>query len=174
MKPEIKEKQEERFRKTANMEKRYRNWAENLAGLVAVLVSVGQETGGEAFLQKVEETIYEGSKLDLQKYKVAAGISDADTPADCLVLGRLMDAVDDSLANFWDGYEEKSPGALEKRVVTCPVAEAFSLAPVVCERIIAAGARGYIQGLNPKAKFRFTKLMPNGDDACCYRIELED
>jgi len=174
MKPEIKEKQEERFSNTENMERRYRNWAENLAGLVVLLVSIGEETGGEAFLQRVEEAIYEGSKLDVQKHKDAAGITDTDTPADCLVLGRLMDAVDDSLANFWDGYEEKSPTALEKRVVTCPVAEAFSLAPIVCERIIAAGAKGYIHALNPKAKFRFKELMPKGDDVCSYRIDIQE
>jgi len=174
MKPEIKEKQEERFSNTQNMEKRYRAWAENLAGLVAVLVSIGEEMGGEAFIKRVEETVYEGSKLDVQKHKDAAGITDTNTPVNCLILGRLMDAVDDSLANFWDGYEEKSPAAVEKRVLTCPVAEAFSLAPVVCERIIAAGARGYIQALNPKANFRFKELMPKGDDVCCYRIEIED
>ncbi len=174
MKPEHKEMQEERFKNTENMDQRYRAWAENMASLVALMAIIGQETGGDEFIRRVEETIFEGSKLDVQKYKDAAGITDTDTPADCLTLGKLMDAVDDSLANFWDGYVEKSPKVFEKRVVTCPVAEAFSLAPVVCERVIAAGAKGYVKALNPKADIRFTELMPNGDDACCYRIEIED
>ena len=174
MKPELKEAQEERFRNTQNMDQRYRAWAENMASLVALMAVIGQETGGDEFIRRVEETIFEGSKLDVQKYKDAAGITDTDTPADCLTLGKLMDAVDDSLANFWDGYVEKSPKVFEKRVVTCPVAEAFSLAPIVCERVIASGARGYIKSLNPKADIKFTELIPKGDDACCYRIEIED
>lgn len=174
MKPELKDKQEQRFNNTENMEQRYRAWAENMASLVAIMAIVGQETGGEEFLRKVEETIFEGSKLDVQRYKDAAGIADTDSPADCLTLSKLMDAVDDSLANFWDGYIEKSPGVFEKEVVTCPVAEAFSLAPVVCERIIAGGARGYIKALNPKADIRFSKLIPKGDDVCRYRIEIEE
>ena len=174
MNPEMKTKQEERFRNTDNMEGRYRAWAENMASLVALMAIIGQETGGEEFIRRVEETIFEGSKLDVQKYKDAAGITDTDTPADCLTLGKLMDAVDDSLANFWDGYVEKSPNVFEKEVVTCPVAEAFSLAPVVCERIIASGARGYIKAVNPKADIRFEKLIPKGDDVCRYRIEIKD
>jgi len=59
-------------------------------------------------------------------------------------------------------------------VLLSPVAEAFSLAPVVCERVIAGGAGGLVQALNPKANFRFTELIPKGDDACHYRIELTD
>jgi hypothetical protein len=59
-------------------------------------------------------------------------------------------------------------------VVTCPAAEAFSLAPVICERIILAGARGYLKALNPKAEMEFTELMPKGDAACRYRIEIKE
>ena len=174
MKPEMKEMQEDRFRNTENMEERYRNWAENMASLVALMTVIGQETGGEEFLRRVEETIFEGSKLDVQRYKDAAGIGETETEPDCLILGKLMDAVDDSLANFWDDYVEKSPKVFEKRVVTCPVAHAFAMAPVVCERIIAAGARGYLKALNPKAEIEFTELIPKGDDACRYRIEIQE
>lgn len=174
MKPEIKEKQEERFSNTENMEKRYRAWAENLAGLVVLLVSIGQEVGGEEFLQKVEEAVFEGSKADAQKWKDVAGIGESETSLDCHKIAQVFDAMDDTLANFWDGYTEKSPKALEKRVVTCPVAEPFSLAPIICERLILGGAQGLLKALNSKAAFRFKELMPNGDDACCYRIEIED
>ncbi len=174
MKPEMKEMQEERFSNTENMAQRYRAWAENMASLVSIMAIIGQETGGDEFMRRVEETIFEGSKLDVERYKDAAGIGENETEVDCLTLGNLYDAIDDSLANFWDGYVEKSPKVFEKEVVTCPVAEAFSMAPVVCERIIASGARGYVKALNPKADIHFKKLMPKGDDVCRYRIEIED
>jgi len=174
MKQEIKDRQEERFRNTGNMRQRYRAWAGNLASLVALMAVIGQEVGGEQFLRKVEEAIFEGSKLDVQRYKEAAGIGAMETASDCVAIGRLLDTIDDSLANFWDGYVEKSPKVFEKRVVTCPVAEAFSMAPVVCERVIASGLKGYVKALNPKAQVRFTELMPKGDDACRYRIEITD
>ena len=174
MNPEIKKKQEERFRNTENMETRYKAWAENMAGLVALLVTIGQEVGGEEFLRKVEEAVFEGSKADAQKWKDAAGIGTTEATLDCLKIGQVFDAMDDSLANFWDGYVEKSPKAFEKRVFTCPVADAFSLAPIICERIVASGGQGLAKALNPKATFRFTELMPKGDDACGYRIEIED
>jgi len=57
---------------------------------------------------------------------------------------------------------------------TNPVAEAFSMAPVICERVIASGLKGYVKALNPKAEGRFTELMSRGDDACRYRIEIMD
>lgn len=162
MNPEIKAQQEERFKNTENMEQRYKTWAENLASLVAVMANIGQETGGEEFLQKVEEAVFEGGKADAQKWKDAAGIGESETTLDCHEIGQVFDAMDDSLANFWDGYVEKSPKALEKRLVTCPVAEGFSLAPVICERLMLGGARGLLKALNPKATIRFTELMPKG------------
>ena len=55
---------------------------------------------------------------------------------------------------------------------TNPVAEAFSMAPVICERIIASGLRDYVKALNLKAEVRLTELMSKGDDACRYRIEI--
>jgi hypothetical protein len=174
MKPELKSRQEERFRNTADMETRYKAWAENMAALAALLVAIGQEVGGEAFLRKVEEAVFEGSKADAQKWKDAAGIGDAEATLDCLQIGQVFDAMDDSLANFWDGYIEKSPKAFEKQVFTCPAAEAFSLAPVICERIVRSGGQGLAKALNPKATFRFTEFLPKGDDACRYRIEIED
>ena len=174
MNPEIRAKQEERFKDTENMEQRYRKWAENLSYMVATMANIGQETGGEAFLQKVEEAIFEGGKANAQWLKDAAGIGESETAVDCHKIGKVFDAMDDSLGNFWEGYVEKSPKVLEKRLVTCPVAEGFSLAPVVCERLILAGAQGLLETLNPKATVRFTEFLPNGDDACCYRIEIED
>ena len=118
MNPDIKKKQEERFRNTEGMEKRYKAWAENMAGLVALLVTIGQEVGGEEFLRKVEAAVFEGSKADAQKWKDAAGIGETESTPDCLTIGRVFDAMDDSLANFWDGYIEKSPKVFEKRVFT--------------------------------------------------------
>jgi hypothetical protein len=64
---------------------------------------IGQEVGGEQFLRKVEEAIFEGSKLDVQRYKEAAEIGAMETASDCVAIGRLLDTIDDSLANFWDG-----------------------------------------------------------------------
>jgi len=174
MKPEIKERQEERYKNTENMAERYKAMAENMASLVALIVTIGQEVGGESFMSKVEEAIFEGSKVNSPKLKEAAGVGETGGAADCLTIGKVFDALDDSLANFWDGYIEKSPQAFEKRIVTCPAAEAFSLAPVVCERLIEKGVQGLVKDLNPKATFRFTELIPKGDDCCRYRIEIED
>ena len=174
MKPEVKEAQEERFRNTENMAQRYKKWAENLSYMVATMANIGQETGGEAFLQKVEEAIFEGGKANAQWLKDTAGVGESETAVDCHKIGQVFDAMDDSLANFWDGYVEKSPKVLEKRLVTCPVAQGFSLSPVVCERLILAGAKGLLKALNPKATIHFTEFLPNGDDACCYRIEVEE
>lgn len=174
MKQEIKDMQQERFRNTADMGERYKAWAENLAVLLVLMVKIGQESGGEQFLHKVEEAIFEGSKLDVQRRKDAAGVRETGTASDCLTIGKVFDTMDDSLGNFWDGYVEKSPKVFEKRIVTCPVAEAFSLAPVICERVIQSGAMGLVKALNPKASFRFLELMPKGDDVCRYRIEIQD
>ena len=174
MNPEVRAQQEERFNNTENMEQRYKKWAENLSYMVAAMAKIGQETGGEAFLQKVEEAIFEGGKANAQWLKDAAGIGESELSVDCHEIGKVFDAMDDSLANFWDGYVEKSSKVLEKRLATCPVAEGFSLAPVVCERLILAGAKGLLQALNPKANIRFTEFLPNGDGACCYRIEIGD
>ena len=174
MKQEIKDMQEKRFRKTENMEQRYRAWAENMASLVALMASIGEETGGEEFLRRVEEAILDSTKFSVDRLKEAAGISQTQTEADCLTIGKFMDTMDDSLANFWDGYVEKTPKVFEKRILTCPVAEALSTAPVVCERFIASGARGSIKALNPKANIQFTELLPKGDDVCRYRIEIEE
>jgi len=172
MKQEIKDRQEARFRNKGNMRQRHKAWAENLASLVALMVVIGEEVGGEQFLRKVEEAIFEGSKLNVERHKEAAGIAETETAPDCVAIGRLLDTIDDSLANFWNGYIEKSPKVFEKRIVTCPVAEAFSMAPVVCERIIASGLKGYVKALHPKAQVHLTELMSKGDDACRYRIEI--
>ena len=171
MKQEIKAMQEKRFANTQNMEERYKNWANTSASLMALMVTVGQELCGEEFLRRVEEVLFENSKANAHKRKDAAGIR--ETP-DCLAIAKVFDKIDDSLANFWDGYVEKSPTVLEKRILTCPMAEAFSIAPVICERVIAAAARGMLKGLNPKADITFTELMSKGDNVCCYRIEIKD
>ena len=55
---------------------------------------------------------------------------------------------------------------------TNTVAEAFSMAPVICERVTASGLEGYVKALNPKAEVRLTELMSRGDDACRCRIEI--
>ncbi len=58
MKPEMKEIQEERFKNTENMAQRYKAWAENMASLVSIMAIIGQETGGEGFMRRGEETIF--------------------------------------------------------------------------------------------------------------------
>ena len=145
-----------------------------MASIAALMASIGEETGGEEFLRRVEEAIFDSSRLNGERYKEAKGISQTQTEVDCLAIGELCDKMDNSLANFWDGYVEKTPKAFEKRILTCPVAEALSAAPVVCERFIASGARGSIKALNPKANIRFTELLPKGDDVCRYRVEIEE
>jgi len=57
---------------------------------------------------------------------------------------------------------------------TNPVAEAFSMAPVICEWVVVNGLKGYVKALNPKAEVRLTGLMSRGDDACRYWIEIKD
>jgi hypothetical protein len=57
---------------------------------------------------------------------------------------------------------------------TNPVAEAFRMALVICERVTASGLKGYVKALNPKAEIRLTELISKGDDACWYRIEITD
>ncbi|MFH2012847.1 MAG: hypothetical protein ABIJ37_09145 [Pseudomonadota bacterium] len=172
MDKEIKKKQEERFKNTENMEQRYRAWALTLGGHLVNAVRIGQELGGEQFMQKLEKTFFEGGKAHAQRLKQTAKLGESWEPLDCLKIGFFLDAIDDSFANFWEGYVEKTPKAFEKCVLTCPVAELFTQAPVICERLIQSGAQGMVKALNPKASFRFKELLPNGDDSCCYRVEI--
>ena len=97
-----------------------------------------------------------------------------DDFADCRGLPKLQDCIDDTYANYWDGYIENTPQAFEKEVHTCPMVKAWSKAPELCEIMLAASMSGMMETLNPKFKAKgFSKLMVKGDRTCRFRVELE-
>ncbi len=151
------------------MEEAYHNWMINLAQWVTVMVQVGKEVAGETFLNRLEEVFYKGGlTLGAQQHS-RLGIAGTD----CAAIGRIFDAVDESLANYWDGYVENSASAFEKHLTTCPVAEVFSRAPEICTRLMAAGGRGLATSVDPNATFRMDECMAEGDRTCHYRVEIE-
>ena len=90
-------------------------------------------------------------------------------------LPRIWDSIDDSMANFWDGYVENTATAFEKEVKTCPVAKQWSDEPEFCGVILKEFLKGVADELNPKFNTDgFSKLIVKGDDCCRYRFELKD
>ena len=93
MKQESKDRQEKLFADAENMEQRYKNWANTLASMMALMVSVGQELCGEQFISRVENLLFENSRANAHKHKDAAGIK-ADEVPDCIALGKIFDRID--------------------------------------------------------------------------------
>jgi len=151
------------------MEQVYKNWMETLGYWVTTMFEVGKETAGELFVQRVEEEIYQGA---LQQGARLCSRMDVKG-SDCTAIGKIMDAMDESYGNYWDGYVEKSPVAFEKHINTCPVASILSRAPEICVRLIASGGRGLAAGINPDATFHIDRFISKGDETCHYRIETE-
>jgi hypothetical protein len=71
---------------------------------------------------------------------------------DCMALSKVHDLIDDTFANFWEGYVEHTPRAFEKELKTCPVTKAFSREPEICEVLLAESLKGMASVLNPKFK----------------------
>jgi hypothetical protein len=87
----------------------------------------------------------------------------------------VHDLIDDTFANYWDGYVEHTPNAFEKELKTCPVTKPWSKEPELCGVLLAESLRGMAETLNPKFKTSgFTKLLTKGDKVCRFRVALED
>ena len=154
------------------MGKRYKNWTVSLGHQMAMMYKVGKEVGGEAFVEKLKEAYRAFGKSLVPLFMKQSGTRQEDFK-DCIGLGRLLDTIDDSLANFWDGYEENSPKVFEKKILTCPLTEAWSTEPDLCAVMLHEMFGGVLETLNPKFKSDgFKKLLVCGDKCCHYRMEL--
>jgi hypothetical protein len=153
------------------MGEQYKNWMKALALQLVTALTTGKDVAGETYLKKLEEAFYNYGVRCTGYWRELAGVKEA--MPDCLALGKIMDAVDDSFANWWDGYIENSPEAFEKHIVNCPIAQSLKWAPEYCERLVPAALNGILQSLNPKAKITFSSFMSKGDKTCHYRIETK-
>ena len=155
------------------MGQRYKNWVDSMALQMIMLYQVGREVGGDRFIERLREEYYKAGQKMANTWLKITGTKLEDY-SDCEVLSKLQDQFDDALANFWDGYNEKSAKAFEKDIITCPGARRFSKEPEICEIIINEAMRGMYETLNPKFKFTtFSKLIPKGDKVCRLRVEME-
>lgn len=153
--------------------RRYKNWTESLARQLVLMFRVGREVGGEKFMERIREEYYRDGKKGAQLWMKLTGTTPDDF-RDCSKLHLILDLIDDTYANYWDGYIENSPGALEKELKTCPVVRQFSREPDICRVLLGESSRGLADGLNPAIKAKgFSKLLSNGDPVCRYRFEKE-
>lgn len=156
------------------MGKRYKNWTEALSRMVVTLYRIGREVGGEEFVERLREEYARQGKKGAALWMTLSGSRPEDF-ADCLGLPKLQDCIDDTFANFWDGYVENTPQAFEKELQTCPVARNWSKEPDLCEVMLGESLRAMVEELNPKFKTEgFSKLLSKGDPVCRFRVELED
>jgi hypothetical protein len=156
------------------MGKRYKNWTESLAMQMMMLYKVGKEVGGEKFVERLKQEYKKQGKWAARAYMAATGTSKEDFK-DCMNLPKIQDLMDDTYANYWNGYIENSPKAFEKEVYTCPAARSWSKEPELCAFCISELCAGMVEELNPRFKFKgFSKLMPKGEKACRFRVEMED
>lgn len=156
------------------MGKRYKNWVDALSRYVVIAFNVGKEVGGEKYVERLKEEFYKAGQRGAKHWAQAAGVTEAELE-DCKGMAKIQDFIDDGYANFWEGYIENSPKALEKEVYTCPVAKPWTRAPEFCEVILAASMEGMINTLNPKFESKgFSKLIPKGDKVCRFRIEMKE
>lgn len=156
------------------MGKRYQNWTEALSRMVVTLYRIGREVGGEAFVDRLREEFAKQGRKGAAMWMAASGTQPEDF-ADCRGIPRLVDTIDDTFANFWDGYVENTPGAFEKRLNTCPVARNWSKEPDLCEVMLGESLKAMMRELNPRfATAGFDQLLTKGDECCRYRVEMED
>ena len=154
------------------MGKRYKNWTRGLAYQLMVLYRVGKETGGEQFIERLKEEFFKIGRESARSSMAATGTTQEDYK-DCSSMPKICDRIDDSLANFWDGYVENSPTAFEKEIKTCPVAKGYSMEPDFCDVILGQFVKGVAHEANPQFKTDgFSKLLVKGDNCCRYRIEV--
>lgn len=155
------------------MGRRYKNWTKTLARQMVILYRVGKEVGGDKFIQRVKEEYYKDGQKSAEMWMALSGTKPEDF-RDCMALPKVHDLIDDTFANYWEGYVEHTPKAFEKELKTCPVAKAWSKEPELCEILLGASLRGLVSALNPKFKTKgFSKLLTKGDKVCRFRIELE-
>ena len=154
------------------MGKRYKNWTEALSRQVVTLYRIGKEVGGEEFVARLREEFYRQGKKGALMWMGISGSRPEDFE-DCMGLPKLQDTIDDTYANFWDGYIEHTPQAFEKELKTCPVAKIWSREPDLCEVMLGASLEGMLEELNPRFKTEgFTRLLSKGDPVCRFRVEL--
>jgi hypothetical protein len=155
------------------MGKRYKNWTESLARQLVNMYRIGKEVGGEKFVERMKEEYYKDGQKGAQLWMKLTGTKPGDFQ-DCSKMHLILNMIDDTYANYWDGYVEDSPAAFEKELFTCPVTKQFSREPDICQVLLGESSRGLADGLNPKIKARgFSKLLTKGDKVCRYRFELE-
>jgi hypothetical protein len=158
----------------AEMGKRYKNWTEAMARQFVTLFRIGKEVGGERFIERLKEEYYKDGQKGAEMWMKLSGTTREDFH-NCLALQKLHDVMDDTFANFWDGYLESTPQAFEKELKTCPVARMFSKEPEICEILLGESLRGMVKALNPQfATNGFSKLLTKGDKGCRFRVELEE
>jgi hypothetical protein len=156
------------------MGKKYKNWTESLAMQMLMLYKVGKEVGGEKFVERLKEEYARQGRRAAKAYMDATGTTEADFK-DCMNLPKIQDLMDDTYANYWNGYIENTPRAFEKEVYTCPAAKFFTKEPELCDLCVSELLSGMVKAINPKFKCKgFSKLLPKGDKTCRFRIELED
>jgi hypothetical protein len=156
------------------MGKRYKNWTKALARQMVILYRVGKEVGGKEFIERLKEEYYKDGQKGAEMWMALSGTKLEDFN-DCTALPKVHDMIDDTFANYWDGYVEHTPQAFEKELKTCPVAKAWSKEPELCEILLGESLRGMASVLNPKFKTEgFSKLLTKGDKVCRFRVELED
>jgi hypothetical protein len=147
----------------------YKTWMELLAKMNAAMYSVGNELAGEAFVKRMEELFFEEGARVTKETVQHLGI----TGTDCMAIGRIGDAIDESLGITWDGFIEQSPTGYKKDQTSCPMAEFFSEAPDLCVRMVPAFARGMCAAINPDVTYRIEGCMAKGDKTCGIRIEMK-
>ena len=155
------------------MGKRYKNWTESLARQMVILFRVGREIGGEKFIERLKEEYFKDGRKGAKLWMSLTGTKPEDFQ-DCSKLHKVHDLIDDTFANFWDGYVENSPKGFEKKLQTCPVARMWSREPDLCEILLGESLRGMATSLNPNFQTTgFTKLLTKGDSCCRFRVELK-
>ena len=156
------------------MGKRYKNWTEALARQMVTLYRIGKEVGGDKFVERLKEEYYESGRKGAGMWMNFTGTTKNDFK-DCSHFPKIHDLIDDTFANYWDGYVEQTSQAFEKELYTCPVAKIWSKEPDLCEVLLGESLRGMATELNPKFKTEgFSKLLTKGDSVCRFRVELEE
>lgn len=147
----------------------YKTWTELLAKVNAAMYNIGNELAGEAFVKRMEEALFEEGARMTRETVQHLGI----TGTDCMAVGKIADAMDQSMGISWDGFIEQSPTRYSKDVTSCPIAEFFSVAPDLCVLLVPAFTRGFCSVINPDVTYRLEGCLANGDKTCGVRFEMK-
>jgi hypothetical protein len=154
----------------ADMCERYKNWVQTLAMYVRITFHVGKELGGETYIKRLEEEFFKWGANGTKYWKEKAGLKENEK--DCLAIGKLMDTMDDSFANWWEPIAYL-PERFEKKVITCPVAKFWEKEPDICTRLVPATLRGLCATFNPEMTGEVFEVLSAGAKSCHYRIEIK-